>query len=415
MAWFPRPCQSIPWRGTPTEFYWEDSPDQRTLIREVIVYDVNGDALRFIGQTPIDPSDETSGWDFRPAAGVYAELMVDGSPNRFVLRGGPPGAMRQPGGWVYRFEVSNRPSLGSPSIPDWGYGKKAMLRNKLEGVPEFGSVLRPAIESPYGHKWWIDWDIRSDQDMTIYVMDDQSKAILIFQRLSNDFGICCSGDLDAVNEKWPVSYRHPLRTGDVPIVLGYISSCGYVQYEAGVPYPKERTTVYWNGQYPHEQVATVSDMACFDSGERVSQEGGALGRNDLLEQQTTIFNWEPIQEREQLLYRAAYGGIIPENIKGRLKQVRLQGFRAAAYHHEYAGSDAHFVMQIGTTPKDTTQLDYFWDRGTGMFTTLTATRPAINAQLIDPQRRRWDRYEVTQYEFNTANGQVSRISRWLTD
>jgi len=154
--------------------------------------------------------------------------------------------MRQPGGWIYRFEVSNRPPVGAPSVPDWGYGKKAMLRNKLEGVPGGGSVLRPAIESPCGHKWWIEWDIRSDEDMKIYVMDDQSKAILIFQRLSNDFGICCSGDLNAVNEKWQVSYRHPLRTGDVPIVLGYLSSCGYVQYEAGVPYPKERTTVYWS-------------------------------------------------------------------------------------------------------------------------------------------------------------------------
>jgi hypothetical protein len=139
-----------------------------------------------------------------------------------------------------------------------------------------------------------------------------------------------------------------------------------------------------------------------------------LGRNDVIEQQITIFNWEPIQERERLLYQAAYG-VIPENTKGRLKRVRLQGFASADYHHEYAGSDARFFMQVRTTSKDTTWLDYYWDRDTGMFTTLTTTRPAINAQLVDSQRQQWDRYEVTQYEFHSANGQISRISRWLAD
>jgi hypothetical protein len=60
--------------------------------------------------------------------------------------------------------------------------------------------------------------------MTIYVTDDQTKATLIFRRVPNDFGICCTTGNHAVNEKWQVSYRHPLRTGNNEIVLGYTAS-----------------------------------------------------------------------------------------------------------------------------------------------------------------------------------------------
>lgn len=50
-----------------------------------------------------------------------------------------------------------------------------------------------------------------------------------------------------------------------------------------------------------------------------------------------------------------------------------------------------------------------------MFETLLSKRPAINSVLSDEQRRRWSTYEVTQYEFNSDNGQVERITRWLED
>ncbi len=169
-----------------------------------------------------------------------------------------------------------------------------------------------------------------------------------------------------------------------------------------------------NADYPHEQVETVADVLCSDANDTASDWGGVLGRSDTVQQQATEFGWTPVLVREQKLYRAAYEQI-PENTKGRLQGVKTQGLNPITYQHQYDGDGAHFIMEVKTTPKDTTRLDYLWDRGSGMFTTLTTNRPAINAQLVDTQRRRWDRYEVTYYEFDPENGQMSRISRWLED
>jgi|GEM_PF-6493074 len=86
-----------PWRGTPTEPILSSGdravPDEHKRVREVTIYDANGDALRFIAF--IQPNSgvgwNSEVWDIRPASGVYASLVAVPRDTLiyFELRGGP--------------------------------------------------------------------------------------------------------------------------------------------------------------------------------------------------------------------------------------------------------------------------------------------------------------------------------------
>jgi hypothetical protein len=67
--------------------------------REVIIYDANGIALRFWGERQDDES-----WRYYGLQGVFSELIENRErPGEFYLLGGPPGAMREKGSWLYIF------------------------------------------------------------------------------------------------------------------------------------------------------------------------------------------------------------------------------------------------------------------------------------------------------------------------
>ncbi len=100
------------WRDGPVQWAWGNTlgdPYDEHLgeagnflarTREVLVYDVDGTALRFLGRRTADGN-----WVYRPAQGVFSQLSstVDSNGERFTLRGGAPGNMRAKGGWVYTF------------------------------------------------------------------------------------------------------------------------------------------------------------------------------------------------------------------------------------------------------------------------------------------------------------------------
>lgn len=282
-----------------------------------------------------------------PAKGVYAQLMPETyepgiSPTSFILTGGPPGAMRQPGSWTYRFEMSSPQRPDEPCIPNWGHANKALLRDKRIG----GTSVLPAIQSPLGHRWWINWNVTGQGETEITVDDEQSEATLIFRLVVPHVGPCCSWvgcQADDGSEKWRVFYRHPQRTQGREIELGYVASCYRVERMGETASPKENTVLHWNGIYPHEQVRTVFDFNCTDANEKILHKGGALGRNDTVIQQTELLNWFPILEREQLLYQSAYNSV-PINTKGRLAESRLMGLSSTYYSHWYRDGDAHFEM-----------------------------------------------------------------------
>jgi len=67
--------------------------------REVTIYDANGIALRFWGERQDDGS-----WRYYGLQGVFSELVENHDrPGEFYLLGGPPGAMREKGSWLYIF------------------------------------------------------------------------------------------------------------------------------------------------------------------------------------------------------------------------------------------------------------------------------------------------------------------------
>ena len=102
------------WRDGPIQWAWSNSLDDpyddhlgeagNFLARrhEVLVYDVDGTAVRFLGHRTADGN-----WEYHPAQGVFSQLSatVDstGEIRGFTLRGGAPGNMRAKGGWVYTF------------------------------------------------------------------------------------------------------------------------------------------------------------------------------------------------------------------------------------------------------------------------------------------------------------------------
>lgn len=101
--------RSTAWRGTPTELILQpsggvDTPESVKRVRELTVYDADGSAMRFlafINSEPNDVSPFAERWIIVPTKGVQASLeaIVDetGSIRGFVLRGGPPGRIREGG------------------------------------------------------------------------------------------------------------------------------------------------------------------------------------------------------------------------------------------------------------------------------------------------------------------------------
>ena len=101
------------WRAGPIQWSWWNTQNDRyddlgdagqflARSQEILVYDVDGTAVRFLGRKRPDGR-----WVYYPAQGVFSQLSAEtdasGSVVGFVLTGGAPGNMRAKGGWRYEF------------------------------------------------------------------------------------------------------------------------------------------------------------------------------------------------------------------------------------------------------------------------------------------------------------------------
>ncbi|CUU37847.1 RHS repeat-associated core domain-containing protein [Armatimonadetes bacterium DC] len=362
---------STAWRGTPTEVILQptgggDIPESAKRVRELTVYDADGSAMRFLAfimSEPDDVSPFTERWSIVPTKGVQASLeaVVDetGSVRGFVLRGGPPGRIREGGEWTYHFAPPQR--IG------WGNGYKSRLHDFMSFSPQ------PAIVSPSGNRWslqvgeYVEAQWRQNWNGRWLVLRDfQTKRGLRWDRLTGEvFYFALNNEL------------HGVRIGRVP--------------PESVPNEPDQPNDHWDVQWDNAEQQITARLG-LDRSYQI------YGSNRL--QEKLNLTWEPVPEREREMYLRAYG-TLPENLLGRLKEIKLEQLLPEQYQHMYAGSTSFWTGIQRQRPSGNyrASLVYSWDRGSGMFTQLENLRPSY----VQNPNRAWEK-EVLLFE--AQNGQV---------
>lgn len=332
------------WHASPLEGWQPPDPTQQVeRVREVVVYDANGDALRYVGQGTGDPGNLE--WTYAPGPGNYATLEHHLASGVHILKGGPPGSLRQGGTWTYHFGTFN-------SSEGWGSGAKARLQNVV-----YGQQSHAAIKDPLGNQW----SVTPSSGQTL-LHDLQTGSQLRFSTTEGE-----------------VAFRHPLRNGGDWIVLGN-----------GIPEGDSRSlAVTWTGELNDETVQWIGSE--FES----LQVKGA-GETQAVFQWT----WSDPPLKELFLYWTAYGGF-PENTKGRLESAQAGGLLPLTHDYLYqeGSNGARQFKMSSERGARIAWLTYDFAVGASLFTRSTLVQPSLS----DP-----DENEKFQYLFD-SQGLVAEV------
>jgi RHS repeat-associated protein len=362
------------WRGTPTEAILvpsngQEIPDEARRIRELTLYDANGDALRFLAVI-VSQSDEDEQWTIFPAKGVYAEMTfipaTEGMPAHIEVRGGPPGAIRAGGSWVYRFQ--------SPHRAGWGVGRKGRLHDIPVSVMGQPPTYLPAIVSPTGNSWSLRLE---EGEQSVVLRDWQTRRGLRFRRET---------DAQNPNRKIVRVYYFSLTHENYLVPIGTLPA---ESDSSSVEGAERSWTVQWGTGAEVETGVRLQDSEPVQTFTFFSQNQPV--------QSFLRLDWQQEPQREKDMYFFAYGYDI-ENLKGRLTSLTTGVYGIEQYDYYYVGNTPEFITLLSRRGQTST-LSFRWNRSTGMFETITVRRPSYTPDNPD---RAW---EYLQLEF-AENGQV---------
>jgi hypothetical protein len=392
------------WRGTPVEAILQpvsgDIPDQVKRVRELTVYDANGSAMRFLAYIASEVNDVSplrERWVIIPSKGVKASLEVEtdestGRIRRLILRGGPPGRIREGGSWVYQF-APPRHGVG------WGGAIKARLHDFVTAIPpDYTQIqIEPAITSPNGNRWSVQvgnyardgrWHPASDGTSGVWLIlrDLQTQRGLRWNRLTGDV------------------YYFTLENERQAVHIGKVPPEGAAR----------SWELIWHNRAPNttqDRIVAQLQSSGGRGGYDTYHIAAANSSTDARTQVQSWLYWTDIPTREKDMYSHAYGRE-PENLRGRLSGEALgslsQRYPVMSYGYQYLDGRA-FLTQI-TRPRPgedfRAQLLHTWT-GDRMFSEMTLVR---RSYIYNNPDRAWERVVL---RFNgqgqAGEGQIQSI------
>ncbi|MEM2592655.1 MAG: hypothetical protein QXI60_08730, partial [Thermofilaceae archaeon] len=284
-------------------------------MREVLIYDVDGTVVRFLGRKRADGF-----WEYYPAFGVFSRLESD-TTGFFTLYGGAPGNMRAKGGWRYTF---------GPLQEDNG------------DVMRFYAPHAPLVQvtDPLGVSVFL---VEGDTFRAIY--DPISGSVLSI-----------SGDT--------VWYYHNARNPGNPQQVVQFFSRGQRLY---IPSTASDSETYLNERIEYAQYGTTIRIAN-------PWHGSSSGAPAIEE----VRSWAPAPQGEQDLIRQAFqADMHPSTIASRLT-LRTWG-NLIPYTYTYEWIDPLRFQIRTERDNLRTKLTYLTDEPTGKFVEATYERPSMSS------------------------------------